>query len=213
MKKLYFFSGLGADYRAFQKLDLSGFKGVHIDWIPTIKKESIASYATRLLEQIECEKPLLIGLSFGGIIAVEVAKQMETEKVILISSAKNKNEIPKLYRIAGSIGLDKIIPLSVLIKMKTVNEWFFGIKNPSDKQLLLEILRDTDLLFLRWAINKIVNWNNFEIPKNCIHIHGEKDRILPLRNCKYDYKIENGGHFMVVNKNQEINQLLKRVLC
>ena len=85
MKKLYFFSGLGADYRAFQKLDLSGFKVVHIDWIPTIKKESIASYATRLLDQIECEKPLLIGLSFGGIIAVEVAKQMETEKVILIS--------------------------------------------------------------------------------------------------------------------------------
>jgi pimeloyl-ACP methyl ester carboxylesterase len=93
-KELYIFSGLGADERVFQQLDFSGFSTTFIKWIVPQDTETIENYATRLLDQITTTKPTLIGLSFGGLIAVEVAKQIDTEKVILIASAKTKNEIP-----------------------------------------------------------------------------------------------------------------------
>ena len=90
--EIYIFSGLGADERVFQKLDFSDFKTTFVKWIIPQDKETIENYSTRLLAQITTKNPTLIGLSFGGIIAVEVAKQIDTEKVILIASAKTKIE-------------------------------------------------------------------------------------------------------------------------
>ena len=88
MKNIYFFSGLGADERVFQYVDLSFCNPVFIKWNMPMKDECIENYALRLTEQIIEENPILVGVSFGGMIAVEVAKLIETEKVILISSAK-----------------------------------------------------------------------------------------------------------------------------
>ena len=46
---LYFLSGLGADKRIFQKLNLPDqYTIVHIDWIKPVPNESIAAYAQRL---------------------------------------------------------------------------------------------------------------------------------------------------------------------
>ncbi len=43
-----------------------------------------------------------------------------------------------------------------------------------------------------------------------IHIQGDNDKILPLKNIRsVDFKIENGGHLMILNKAQEINAILK----
>ncbi|TAE48933.1 MAG: alpha/beta hydrolase, partial [Bacteroidetes bacterium] len=94
MKELIIFSGLGADERVFQRLDFSGFRTTYIKWIAPGHRETIEDYAKRLLGQIRAAKPIFIGLSFGGMMAMEVAKHMETEKVIVISSAKIYTEIP-----------------------------------------------------------------------------------------------------------------------
>ena len=100
MKTVYVFSGLGADERVFHKIDFSGYDVHFIKWITPQKNESIESYALRLTSQITKPLPVLIGLSFGGMMAVEVAKHIATEKIILISSAKSKNEIPFYFRTA-----------------------------------------------------------------------------------------------------------------
>ena len=93
-KEIYIFSGLGADERVFQNLDFTGFSEIFINWIIPESGETIENYSTKLLNQIKSDKPTLIGLSFGGLIAIEVAKQIQTETVIIISSAKTKSEIP-----------------------------------------------------------------------------------------------------------------------
>ena len=90
---LYILSGLGADEKVFQRLDFSGVSVTFIKWLPSQAEESIGDYASRLLPQITTPHPILLGLSFGGMVAIEIAKQIDTEKVILISSAKTKNEI------------------------------------------------------------------------------------------------------------------------
>ena len=76
----------------------------------TTQRNNLEHYGTRLLDQVTTAKPILIGLSFGGLMAVEVAKQIDVEKTILIASAKTKNEVPFYYRFAGHLGLHKLLP-------------------------------------------------------------------------------------------------------
>lgn len=209
-KELYIFSGLGADERVFQLLDFSGFSTTFVKWIVPQDKETIEQYATRLLDQITTTKPTLIGLSFGGLIAVEVAKQIDTEKVILIASAKTKNEIPFYYRFAGQLKIHRLLPTRLLKSSNFVTNWFFGTSSTFDKQLLKQILMDTDPTFLKWAIDKVARWTNQTQTKNLFHIHGTSDRILPLSFLKCNYTIKNGGHLMTLNKADELNQILRQ---
>jgi pimeloyl-ACP methyl ester carboxylesterase len=206
---VYVFSGLGADERVFVNIDFAGLHPIFIKWITPQRKESIESYATKLLTQITSEKPVLIGISFGGIMAIEVAKQIETEKVIIISSAKTKNEIPYYLRWAGQLGIHKLFPASLLKQSNIFSSWLFGTTSASEKQLLKEILKDTDVIFLKWAIDCIVHWKNTTLLKNLKHIHGTSDRILPHSFVTCNYSINNGGHFMILNKAEEVTKLIQ----
>src|SRR6476661_9684487 len=139
-KQVYILSGLGADERVFQKLDLKDFDPIFIKWVEPCKSESLENYSTRIIQQIPTLNPTLIGLSFGGIVAVEIAKQIQTEKVILIASAKTKYEIPFYFRLAGQLKLNKILPTRVLKNSNFLTNWFFGTTSKFDSQLLKQIL-------------------------------------------------------------------------
>lgn len=212
MKHLYLFSGLGADERVFDDLDFSEYGSTFIQWIQPFKNESIEDYAKRILVQIKTPNPILIGLSFGGMMAIEVAKLIKTEKVILIASAKTKFEIPLYYRLIGKTNIHRIVPASLLKQANFISNWFFGTENSKDKVLLANILRDTDPIFLKWAMDKIVNWQNVEIPQNVKHIHGTADRILPLKFVSAGVIIKGGGHLMTVNKAIELDFEIKKLL-
>jgi pimeloyl-ACP methyl ester carboxylesterase len=211
-KNAYILSGLGADERVFQGIDFFAHKITFIKWIPPLKKETIENYATRISAQIKSTKPTLIGLSFGGIVAIEIAKQIEIEKIILIASVKSKNEIPFYYRIAGQINLHKIFPARLLKSSNFISNWFFSTKSAFDKQLLKRILHETDPKFLKWAIDKIVKWKNTSSIKNIYHIHGTYDKILPIQFVSCNLKIKKGGHLMTLNKVKELNKVLKEQL-
>jgi pimeloyl-ACP methyl ester carboxylesterase len=212
MKHIYIFSGLGADHRVFKYIDLPAYKITHVAWVDPTKNESLGSYAERLCHQITTLKPILIGLSFGGIIAVEIAKHIDTEKIILISSIKSRKEIPFRYRFTGALRLYKIVPSIVLVKPNRIVFWLFGAHTTEEKQLLTEILNDTKPSFLKWAIAKIPHWRNTTYPKKLFQIHGDVDRILPLMNKDNVNVIKDGGHFMILNKATEVNNVLEKIL-
>lgn len=97
-QKYYVFSGLGADERVFKNLSFGEAEVEHIHWIPPLTTETLAQYAQRIAQRITTPHPVLVGLSFGGMVAVEIAKILPVEKVILISSAKTRDELPPSYR-------------------------------------------------------------------------------------------------------------------
>ncbi|HTN16794.1 MAG TPA: alpha/beta hydrolase [Chitinophagaceae bacterium] len=211
-KEIYVFSGLGADERVFQLLEFPGYAVTFVQWIPPQTKETIQQYAARLLAQISSPKPILIGLSFGGLMAVEVAKQLDIEKVILIASVKTRNELPPYYRLIGKLRLHQIVPAGLLKRSTWITDWFFGAASTFDKAMLKQILKDTDPGFLKWAIDQVLNWTNQDKPQQFVHIHGSADRILPLRFVHYDYNVQGGGHLMTLNKAEELNLLLQAQL-
>ena len=212
MKNIYVFSGLGTDERVLKDIDFGNANTRFIRWIKPNNKESIEDYAKRLTEQIGTERPILVGLSFGGIMAIEVAKLIDTDKIIIIASAKTKKEIPFYYRLAGRSRLHRILPTKILRSSNIFTNWFFGAETPGDKKLLAEILHDMDTSFFKWAIDKILTWKNKTLHKNITHIHGTADRILPYRFVTCDLTVKNGGHFMTVNKAEELTEKIRSLL-
>ncbi len=209
-KDIYLISGLGADRRVFEFLDLTAFNVHYIDWIDPFLGESIQGYSKRLLRQVASENPILIGVSFGGLIAIEIGKQITTERIILISSVKTRSAIPFLYRVVGSIALDRIIPASLFKRVNGLSYWFFGVKSDSEKKLLKSIIEETDSKFLKWAIHEIVTWKNAQSPRNLYHIHGDVDRIL--LSVTENEIIKGGGHLMIMNRAQEIFRLINNLI-
>ncbi|MEO1633707.1 MAG: alpha/beta hydrolase [Cyanobacteria bacterium J06631_9] len=210
---IYFVSGLGADERIFQWLRCDGFRPVHIYWITPEKEESIESYAERLAEQIKDENPIIAGLSFGGMIAVELAKQLNAQKIILFSSVKNRSEMPFYFKIFRVFPIHRILPFkSLLWAFYWLAYWLFSPEGTDQRALFRTILIETDPRFLKWALHRVVVWQNDEVPSNVVHIHGKRDRIFPYRFVQPDHAIEGSGHLMVMNQAEEMSNLLESLI-
>ncbi|RZK07588.1 MAG: alpha/beta hydrolase [Flavobacterium sp.] len=212
MKKVYIFSGLGADERVFKYLDFKDLDVTFVKWIKPLPNEPLTDYVKRISEQIKNENPIIIGLSFGGIVATEMAKVIPVQKLILISSLKTQQEIPLIYRLAGKTNLHRLIPYSILKKDHLLNRWLFGVIRKNDKDLFRRVLADTDTDFLKWAINCILKWDNIEVHPNLFHIHGTNDILLPIRKSGDVIAIQNGGHLMILDKANQVSEALRRII-
>ena len=117
-----------------------------------------------------------------------------------------------MYRLAASLNLNKLIPRPLYKETNPFIYWLFGATTKEDKILLKQVLQDTDLEFVVWAIQEILNWKNHFIPPNLHRIHGTKDHLLPIIVSPPDFKIENGSHLMILNKAEEVSAALHKIL-
>lgn len=149
MNTIYIFSGLGVDQRVFDNIDFGTLDVVFIDWIPPHINEPIQDYAKRISEKITSKNPTLIGLSFGGILCVELSKIIQTKQILLIASAKTKFELPTMYRLLGKLKINKILPASVLKKHNFLSNWMFGLESESEKGTFKRHLKRHRFLFFK----------------------------------------------------------------
>lgn len=212
MKKVYFISGLGADKRIFSFLDLSFCEPVFIDWLAPLKNESLEKYALRLRQQIPEKAPVIVGISFGGMLSVEIAKADPSVLAIILASNKTKKEFPVYFRAGRYLPLYKWSPAALAKKFTLRTSFILGGTNPEEKKLLHQIIRESDIYFVRWAIRAILHWQNKIIPSNIIHVHGTADKLLPFRFVKADHVIEGGTHVMTLDKHREISELLRQLI-
>lgn len=212
-KTVYLLPGLGATGEAFSKLEFSECERVTIKWLKPKAKEDLPAYAKRLSKQIkDPENSILCGLSFGGIVSVELAKILPLYKTIIISSVKTRKEFPNTIKMARFLPLHKMISAEVVSKFSF---WYwvpFGSTTAEDKLLIKSMVDIMDGPFTDWCANQAVYWKNKEVPENLFHIHGTADRIFPFFHIKNYIKIKGGTHFMIVNRADEINEHIKEIL-
>lgn len=210
--KIYCISGLGADHRVFQDLDLRPHQMVHIDWIQPEQDETLEQYALRMARAIVANGDFsLVGLSFGGMLAVEIAKHVKPVQVFLISSITTKNELPRIYRLGYKLGVHRLVTGRFLLAIKWIMQYMFGIGSARGNTLTRAYLRELDDAFMQWAFRAIIRWKNTD-PVECIRIHGTKDRILPVPSAHIDYPIRGGGHLIVVNDARRISAIIRSEL-
>ncbi|MEQ8713482.1 MAG: alpha/beta hydrolase [Cyclobacteriaceae bacterium] len=212
--KVYGIGGLGADERVFSELRLD-FEFIPISWITPQDREPLSDYALRFSHQIDQSVPFsIIGVSFGGILALELSKIIKPEKTIIISSAASRKDIPAAFRFIGKTGILNILPAALLKPPPFVARWFFGVNNSKHQTVLNSIISETEPSFLKWAVGEIVRWDSKEIPNALSRIHGSSDRLLHYSQKEEDVEvIENGGHFMIMDRAKDVSKILNRTLA
>ena len=108
--KLYGISGLEADKRVFEKLTLE-CEFVPLEWIQPLQNESIENYSKRFSTVIDQDIEYgILGVSFGGLIAVEISKVLNPTFTVLISSAETRKDLRPIFRGVGKTGIISLIP-------------------------------------------------------------------------------------------------------
>ena len=215
MQKVYFVSGLGADERVFQFLELPGVEKVFVQWLPPAPHEPLRAYCRRLLAQLDLSGEInLVGISFGGIVCQEIARLVPCRRVLLISSIKNPREMDWKLRLVARSRTHRVVPGWLLkwSNLLTAN-YYFGTETPAEAALLRQIIQDTDQDFMRWAIAEIMAWSCPVPLPGLAHVHGGRDRIFPAAPVQNATILAGAGHFMAVNRAAAVSAFIARELA
>lgn len=212
LKTVYCISGLGADEQVFCNLHLKGYKLKYIPWLVPHKKEKIKVYARRMAEYIEQESPILLGVSFGGMIGIEIAQQIKLHRLIIVSSIKSTIEMPGWMKIAGKIKLNKLLPAKTYRLTEKIDYNRLGATTKEERDMVRNYRKKADPVYLDWAIHEILNWKNGWQPDNIIHINGDKDKIFPIKNIKPTHIIKEGTHMIIYNRANEVSEFILQEL-
>jgi esterase/lipase len=207
---IYCISGLGAGKSIFDNLSVNGYELRHLLWIQPLKRESIEQNAARMSAAIREPAPLLLGVSFGGIMAIEIAKQLPVKKLFVVSSVKSVNELPGWMKNVGRLLLNKIFPVKPFRLIQPIANNRLGISNEEEKRMVQAYRRSADPVYLNWAINQVLNWKNNWQPDNLIHIHGDRDKIFPIKKVTATHVVKDGTHLMIYNRAQEISEFIQQ---
>jgi pimeloyl-ACP methyl ester carboxylesterase len=208
MKKIYCISGLGADQRMFKQLLIPGYELVPVLWVPFDTDDSLASYARKMALAIPEKEPVMIGLSFGGMVAVEIAKYIPVKKVFLVSSAKTRAELGPVNGFIKWILRSCILPAWLFNIPNRFILDRFGACSTEELQLMKSIINDTDGHFMKWALAAMTAWENNITPDNLVHIHGTADKIIAPAHVAAQYWIEGGSHIMIYNRAKEVSAII-----
>ncbi len=210
MKTLYLIPGTGADHRFFSRLQLD-VKTQVIEWSEWGNAQTIREYAEVLSLQIDKDESFgILGVSFGGMLAVEMSKFLNPEKLILVSSAKSYKELPVIVGLSRRVGVHHVIS-PWLIKIIPFAGKIFGVSK-KDKRFFDKMIDETPDGHLKKTIRSVLYWKNTVIPCEVIHIHGSRDKVIPIKNIQNPAVIIGGGHFMVYNMANEVSQIINKSL-
>lgn len=206
--------GLAASSSIFERIVLpeAVFEIVLLEWEIPLDNETLAEYAKRITKKIIHPNPVLIGVSFGGILVQEMAKYINTRKVIIISSAKTNLEFPKRMKVAKATKAYKLIPTNLLANVETLTKYYFGSKIDQRLKLYEKFLRVRDKRYLDWAVEQVVLWDRVVPDENVIHIHGDADDVFPIKNIQNCIVVKGGTHIMILNKYKWFNENLPKII-
>lgn len=184
----------------------------YLEWFVPEKGMTLRQYAERMGKEINEPDPVLIGVSFGGMLVQEIAKVMEVRKVIIISSVKLASELPRRMRFAKYTGLYKLLPTSLVNNVEFLAKYALGETVTGRLELYNEYLSVRDKRYIDWSIAQIINWNQDVYPDNLVHIQGEKDAVFPVTHIHDFIPVSNGTHTMILHRAKWFNENLPTII-
>ncbi len=211
---VYLMPGLAASTTIFERIALPEemFEIVLLEWEIPLNNESLIDYAKRIADKITHPNPVLIGVSFGGILVQEMAKYVEARKIIIISSVKSNVEFPRRMKIAKTTKAYKLIPMNLIANIESLAKFSFGEKVNQRLKLYEKFLSVRDIRYLNWAVEQVILWDRTVVDERVIHIHGDMDDVFPIKYIKNCVVVKGGTHIMILNKYKWLNENLPSII-
>ncbi|MDC0098279.1 alpha/beta hydrolase [Flavobacteriaceae bacterium] len=211
---IYFVPGLAADKEIFENISLpENLYTLHIiSWLIPSKKETMAQYAKRMAAFVTEKNAVLVGVSFGGVVAQEMNSFLKLKKLIIISSIKTKFELPTKFKIAKKIKLYKLIPTRLFLTSKNYSRFVLGPISRKRLKLYQDYLHIRDKRYLDWAIKNMLCWKQ-DIPlPGVYHIHGDNDLVFPIKNINNVITVQGGSHIMLLTKGPQVSRKIVDII-
>jgi pimeloyl-ACP methyl ester carboxylesterase len=211
---VYFMPGLAASSSIFERISLpsESFEIILLEWEIPLPNESLKEYAKRISLKIDRKNPVLVGVSFGGILVQEISEFIEVRKVIIISSVKSNAEFPRRMKIAKTTKAYKLIPTNLILNVENLAKFSFGDKVNQRLKLYEKFLSVRDKSYLDWAIEQVVLWERTIVDPKVIHVHGDMDDVFPIKYTKNCTIVKGGTHIMILNKYKWLNENLPKLI-
>ena len=211
---IYFVPGLAAGKEIFRNINLpeSKYETNVLEWLIPEKKESLVDYAKRMASFITEPDAILVGVSFGGVVAQEMSLFLNLKGLIIISSIKTKNEMPKRLKLAAKTFAYKLVPTSLVLSASDLTKFAIGPKTEKRLKLYQEYLHVRDKQYLDWAIEQMITWDRKLVIPSVIHLHGDSDVIFPIKNINNCISIKGGTHIMLLNKGREVSDKIMELV-
>jgi pimeloyl-ACP methyl ester carboxylesterase len=206
--------GMAANPFIFEyiKLPEDQFQIHWLEWIPPLDKEKLNEYAQRMCQKVTHDNPVLIGVSFGGMLVQEMAHHIKCRKVIAISSIKSYHELPVHLKFLRKTKTYNILPTQLVSNIEVLSKFAFGEMVKKRVELYKKYLSVKDKKYLDWAIREIVCWNQEKPDKQTVFIHGDQDLVFP-HSCNADTLVVKGGtHIMIITKYKWFNKHLPELI-
>lgn len=190
-----------ADYPVYARLAPLLPQATVVDFVPQRDGESLVDYAARMAERFSAGG-LIGGVSFGGIVALEIAKLIRPKGCVLISSVRDPLQLPPWFRIWRTFGgrrcetwLKWIGAASALVpsSIRTHSTWR-ATKLAGDQGR-----------WHRWATASVLDWRPTVGPMNVpiLQIHGTADATFPIRYVAADVVVPRGSHALPISHPKE----------
>ncbi|OYU82014.1 MAG: alpha/beta hydrolase [Flavobacterium sp. BFFFF1] len=211
---VYFMPGLAASPSIFERISLpeDAFEMILLEWEIPLENETLKDYAKRIAEKVTRKDPVLIGVSFGGILVQEMAAFLDAKKVIIISSVKCNTEFPRRFKVAKATKAYKLIPMDLLINVEKLAKFSFGSRVNQRLKLYEKFLSVRDKRYLEWAVENVILWDRCEPDGRVIHIHGDADDVFPIKYITDPIVVKGGTHIMILNKFRWLNENLPKII-
>jgi pimeloyl-ACP methyl ester carboxylesterase len=192
---IYLLTGMTPDDRIFDRL-VPLLPNCHVvKWLEPRPSESIVHYSHRLAETIPTSNCFIGGVSFGGIVALELSRVVQPRGCFLISSIRNPEQLPPWLRMWRLIAfhhcqrmLDAIGRLSTIVPRR----------RRTRSTARLTKLAGKSGAWHRWATAAVLRWKPDHVmpPIRICHIHGDRDTTFPIRYVDPDVVVRDGGHVL-----------------
>jgi hypothetical protein len=211
---VYFMPGLAANASIFERILLpeDQFDTYFMEWEIPLDNEKLSEYAQRISKKVTHKNPVLVGVSFGGILVQEMAQFLNPSKIIIISSVKSNLEFPTAFKLAKQTKAYKLIPTSLIDNVYNLAKFTFGEKVIKRLKLYQMFLTVRDKKYLDWSIEKIILWDRKKADPNVIHIHGDTDEVFPIKYIQDCIVVKGGTHILILTKYKWINNNLPKII-
>lgn len=213
--RIHLIPGLGADARIFSRIELPGHDIIAHEWPVMPRDSGLQDFAKALARHVDARTPhVLVGVSMGGMVAQEMATLTRPKGVVIVSSWKRPHEMPAPIRLLRGTHPERMLNKAFLERMLPFVRWQMGIEKPDEVELFNSLIGVHGVEQLRVQIAAVLNWEGPpQLPCRLVHIHGDKDRLMPLKGCIADAVVVRGGaHFMVYSKAAAVSRALREAV-
>ncbi len=207
MKRIYLIPAPDMDERAIEAVRIPECEIIRIKLPPLSIGTNLYDYIEGLKCQIRHEDPILLGFCYGGVLSIEIAKNFDIEKVVIVSGIKDNSDI---------VTSRKILAYAFFYLPETIQQFFGeGVALLVNRLMRLEI--KIPRIWLKSSQNKFIIKHALTMTSQGVRcpvfrIHGRNDWVAPLRNFMGVTVIDDAGHFMFINRRKEVLQAIAKVL-